>query len=149
MYDWDMNLQRMLVQGVTGGTFGVGDYVKVVGCSGSHCNMFVVEKMLNESYYSLDHFEDPDGNRLNPLSQYVPSDYDLPLGAYGNTVFGLEAVSYDNCLLQNYISGDDATYAVTIWEKVMREYDDKRTIKILRPDYVPKVIEVTERLLNA
>jgi len=147
VYDYDMNLQRILVQSITGGNFTEGNYAKVVG---STSGTFTLGKIVDYAYYGLDHFEGTSGDLLNPLSQYIPgTTISHPIiGAVGQTHDGTVGVSYDNCLLQNYISGDDATYAVTIWENKMMNYDNKRTIKILRPDYVPVVLEAVEKLLN-
>ena len=145
VYDYDTTLQRILVHGITGGTFGDGDYVKSMRDAGTSSDIFTIGKHIEETWNGLDHFENSTGDILNPLSQWTGTE-SIPIGT-GDDGYS-DGVSYDNCLIQNYISGESSVEARTIFETAMHHYDTKRTIKILKKDYIPNVIEAMESVMN-
>lgn len=148
VYDYDMNLQRILVQGITGGSFSDGSIGRVVGMTAGSEYSFTIANVVDSAYNGLHHFEGLSGEVLNPFSQYVSGSTIYPVGAAGASVEGHDAVSYDNCLLQNYVTNTDSTRAVTIWQNKLNELEDNRSIKILNRDYIPKVLEVMEKVMN-
>ena len=144
VYDYDTSLQRVLIHGITGGTFGDGDYIKSLRSAGISSGVFTIGKHMENVWDGLDHFENSTGDILNPLSQWTGL-VSIPIGTGGGYDGG---VSYDNCLIQNYISGESAVEARTIFESAMHHYDTKRTIKILNKDNIPDVIEAMESVMN-
>lgn len=145
VYNYDSTLQRILVHGITGGSFGDGDYVKSMRNAETSSGIFTIGNYIEEAWNGLDHFENSTGDILNPLSQWTGTE-SIPFGT-GDAGYP-NGVSYDNCLIQNYISGESATEARTIFETAMHHYDTKRTIKILKKDYIPDVIEAMESVMN-
>jgi len=144
VYDYDPLLQRILVHKVEGGSFSSDDYVKTMRDAGTSSDIFTIGKVINEAYHAVDHFEDSDGNVMCPLSQWTGVD-SFPIGDPGGVSGG---VSYDACLIQNYVSNSDSTYARTIFETAMQKYESKRSIKIFNKEYIPEVIEAMESIMN-
>ncbi len=115
---------------------------------GTSSDIFPMGKHIEEVWNGLDHFENSTGDILKPLSQWTGTE-SIPIGVTFGVAGGYSGgVSYDNCLIQNYISGESATEARTIFETAMHHYDTKRTIKILKKDYIPDVLEAMESVLN-
>ena len=89
------------------------------GSTRLHTGNKIIGKVVYEDTDALNHFEDADGNVLDPrgmLNTFVPYN---------------ETQTY----LFKYIIGDELTYAVSNFQHELNENDKKRDILLLSPDY--------------
>ena len=111
------------------------------------------EKAKMKMDKALHRFENPiDNTILNPFGAPPTGgtgEQNLISGSTGN-IDGSATVgiSYEDCLLQNYISDSVDTYTKTNFQYETERNEEKRTIKLIRPEMVQKVLIEFENLMQ-
>ena len=159
---WDKTYSRLEVTHVTGDGFISGDYIVTIGTSadGSTFNMSArISRKISQSISALNKFENPvDGTILNPLGS-APQGSTGQQAIIGNTggISGPDSPAFDfyeavcgftATLLYGYIVNDSSTYVKTNFDHEDLENETNRTIKLVRPEYVQKVIQDFEKLMG-
>lgn len=159
---WDKTQSKLEVTGVTGAGFSSGDYIVAIGTSadGSTYNMSArISRKISQSISALHHFENSvDGTVLNPLGSAPQGTTGLQ-AIVGNTggVSGPNAPAFDfyeavcgftSTLLYGYMVNDSNTYVKTNLDYEDSENETNRTIKLVRPEYIQRIIEDFEKLMG-
>jgi len=157
IHRWNKSLSKLEVTGVSG-TFSTGDYIVAIGTSadGSTYNVGAyLARVVDQNHASVHHFENSiDKTILNPLGA-PPTGGTGEQAVVGHTAGGQtigttgDNSTYDDTLLQNYIVGLTDTYTKTNFEYETEENEKKRTIKLVRPDYIAKVVREFEALMRS
>jgi hypothetical protein len=152
---WDTTFQKLEVVGMSG-SFSVGDYLTTVGVSGDleSDGSYVytvarIGRIVSENKDSVHHFADSTGDYLNPYATPPSSgtgDQTL-LGQTGSWNGGA-TVEYGDTILQNYIIDSTDVYTVTNYQHEETQNESKRSIRIISPRYVSKIIEEFERTIK-
>ena len=154
IHKWDKNLAKLELTGVSG-DYSTGDFVVVIGTSGdgSTFNKTArINKIVSLNYESVHHFE-------NPIDQTILNAFGAPptggtgeqkvLGSTGNYDGGTTlGISWENTILQNYIVDADSTYVKTNQDFENEENEKKRSIKLLRPEFLQRVVEEFDKLVR-
>jgi hypothetical protein len=159
---WDKTQSKLEVIGITGDGFTNGDYIVAIGTSadGSTYNMSArISRKVSQSISALHHFENSvDGTVLNPLGS-APQGVTGLQAIIGNTggISGPGAAAFDfyenicgftSTLLYGYIVNDSNTYVKTNFDHEDSENEVHRTIKLVRPEYIQRIIEDFETLMG-
>jgi len=133
--EWDSTTRKLILYN-TSGTFLVGDKLSGVNSDGNSVTG-KLGRIVDIHKMGLHHFEDNDGNTLNPLA--TPPDSD------GNQILiGQDGKSFLDSILHSYITSNNSditTHKAVTFEDFERGLNDsKRNIKILRKDLVDVVI---------
>jgi len=155
VHNWDKSLSKLEVTGVSG-TFATGDFVVAIGTSadGSTYNVGgYIARLVDLNYEALYRFENPiDNTILNPFGTPPTGgtgEQNLISGSTGNFDGGATVgISYENCILQNYIVDSTDTYTKTNFQYETERNEKKRTIKLIRPEMVQKVLVEFEDLMQ-
>ena len=92
---------------------------------------------MDDGRFAVHHFEDSDGNVLNPLA--TPPDADgvqLPVGTERSTT----PVSFSESILSNYLNGS-SLYVVTNQDYEEKVNNNKRQIRIPRKQVVDQIFK--------
>ncbi len=158
---WDKTQSKLEVINITGDGFSEGDYISAIGTSadGSTYTMSArIKKRVQRSIDALHHFEDPDtSTTLNPLGT-VPQPTTGEQAVVGSTggVDGYWAdvdyvstiAGFTQTLLYGYIVNDEQTYVKTNFEHEDTENETNRAIRLIRPEYIQKVVKDFESLMR-
>jgi hypothetical protein len=159
---WDKTLSSLEVIGISG-SFAEDDYIVGIGTSadGTTFNMPAkISRRVQESIYAVHHFEETgtSGVWLNPLGTppQAGSGIQAVLGHTGG-VSGEASSDYDyidtvagitNTLWYAYAVSDSETYATTNLQYEFEENEKKRTINLIKPQFVQKVVRDFEELMR-
>lgn len=157
---WDKSLSKLEVTDVSG-DFAVGDFIVAMGTSADGATYNVggyLARLVDLNYASVHHFENTiDKTILNPLGappsggtgqQAVvghTSGHTLDNGTYSQFT---TATTYEDTLLQNYVADLSSTYVKTNFDYETEENENKRAIKLVKPEYVLKVVREFERIMK-
>lgn len=157
---WDKTYSRLEVIGITGDGFTQGDLICAIGTSadGSTYSMAArISRRVQRSAEALHHFyNSADGSVLNPYGtppQGVTGAQAI-LGYTGGSTFGPEYDYFDtvagitNTLLYAYVVDGSNAYVKTNYQHLEDENEDNRTIKIIRPEYIQRVLRDFEDLMR-
>lgn len=97
-----------------------------------HTGNRTIGKVVYEDTASLHHFEDSDGNHIDPRGMINPNISYNETGTY----------------LYGYIIGDQQTYAISNFTQEINENDRKRDILLLSPDYKQAFLSKISRLFQ-
>jgi len=157
VHRWDKSLSKLEVTGVSG-TFSTGDYIVAIGTSadGSTYNVGAyLARAVDQNHASVHHFENSiDKTILNPLGAppYGGTGEQAIAGHTSSAPLHLSLqdsiATFDDTVLQNYIVDLTDTYTKTNFEYETEENEKKRTIKLIRPDYMATVIREFEELMR-
>jgi len=158
VYKWDKSLSKLEVTDVSG-DFAVGDFIVAIGTSadGSTYNVGAhLSRVVDLNYSAVHHFENTiDNTILNPLG--AP-----PTGGTGEQVlvgrtagagaYSSSAVTYGDTVLQNYVTNVllavSETFAVTNYEHETKENEKFRTIRIIKPEHIQRIVSEFENLMR-
>lgn len=151
IHKWDTTFQKLEVVGMSG-SFSVGDYLTTVGVSADGSSVYTlaqIGRVVAENRYSVHHFADSTGDYLNPYAT-PPSSGTGEQTLLGQTggFSGGAVVTYKDTILQNYIVDSTDVYTVTNSEYEETQNESKRSIKIIAPRYVSKLIEEFEKVIK-
>ena len=159
---WDKTLSSVEVIGISG-DFAQGYYVVGIGTSadGTTYNMPAkITRRVQESIYALHHFQETGTSDvwLNPLGTppQAGSGIQAVLGHTGG-VSGEASSDYDyidtvagitNTLWYAYAVSSSDTYSVSNLQYEFEENEKKRTINLIKPQFVQKVVRDFEELMR-
>lgn len=150
--NWDTTFQKLEVVGMSG-SFSVDDYLTTIAVDdddGSYVYTVArIGRVVSENKESVHHFADSTGDYLNPYATPPSSgtgDQTL-LGQTGSWNGGA-TVEYGDTILQNYIVDSTDVYTVTNVQHEETQNESKRSIKIIAPRYVSKIIEEFEKVIK-
>ncbi len=157
---WDRTLSSLEVIGISG-SFNQGDYIVGIGTSadGTTFNMPTkISRRVQESIYALHHFEE-DGIYLNPLGTppQAGSGLQAVLGHTGGVTGGASDSSYEyintvagitNTLWYSYATSAADTYSIPNLQYEFQENEKKRSIQLIKPQYIDKVTRDFEELMR-
>ena len=169
---WDKTFSKLVVTNVSG-DFSTGDFIVAIGTSadGSTYNVGgYLNRLVDSNHYSIHHFENSiDNTILNPLGappfgitgeqavvgHTIDVDCDYPwvaiLGCEGYTWGGDSGgitVAFEDTLLQNYIDDASPTFVVTNFEYETERNEEKRTIRLVKPEYIQRITSEFEQLMQ-
>jgi hypothetical protein len=151
IHKWDKTFQKLEVVGVSG-SFAVGEKITTIGITGDGSYVYTVSnigRVVTENRASAHHFADITGDFLNPYGT-PPSagtgDQTL-LGQQGSFSGGY-TVEYEHTILQNYAVDSVDTYTVTNYEYEEEQNESKRSIKLLKPQFINAVVQEFEKVIK-
>jgi hypothetical protein len=155
---YDKTLCSLEITDVSG-DFVEGDVIYAHGTTGggTYEIQATVKKAVDRSIDALHHFENPtDGTRLNPLGtppqagtgEQAVLGHTAGSSTLGEFDFLSTAAEYSDTLLYGYIVNDAATYVVTNFQYEDEYNETKRTIKLVRPDALQRVLFDFEKLMS-
>jgi len=155
VHKWNRTFQKIEVVGMSG-EFSIGDYVTAFTSDTNGDNIYTVAKIgriVSQNEFSVHHFADSDGRYLNPLAtppqEGAIEGEQLLLGQTYDTWWdGDREIQYEETILQNYIVDGTNVYTVTNVKYEDDLNESKRSIKIISPKYVSKIIEEFERTIK-
>ena len=151
IHNWDKTLQKLEVTAVSG-SFSVGEKITTIGITGDGSNVYTVSnigRVITENRASAHHFADSTGDFLNPYGTPPASgtgDQTL-LGQQGSFSGGY-TVGYEHTILQNYAVDSVDTYTVTNYEYENVQNESKRSIKLLKPQFINAVVQEFEKVIK-
>ena len=154
VHRWDKSLSKLEVTSVSG-DYSTGDYIVVIGTSGDGTTFnktAQISRIVELNYEALHHF-------ANPIDNTILNAFGAPptggtgeqrlVGTTGNYDGGTTVgVSWGDTLLNNYVVDSDNTYAKVNSEHESDENEKKRNIKVLRPEFLPRIVEEFDRLIR-
>ena len=159
---WDKTLSSVEVIGISG-SFSEDDYIVGIGTSadGSTFNMAAkISRRVQESIYAVHHFEETGTSDtwLNPLGTppQAGSGIQAVLGHTGG-VSGEASSDYDyidtiagitNTLWHAYVVSDSDIYSIANLQYEFEENEKKRTINLIKPQFIQKVVKDFEELMR-
>lgn len=157
---WDKTYSRLEVINITGDGFSQGDLICAIGTSADGTTFTMaarISRRVQRSAEALHHFYNSvDGTDLNPYGtppQGVTGEQAI-LGYTGGTTTGPEFDYYStvagitNTLLYAYIVDGSNSYVKTNYQYLDDENESKRTIKIIKPEYIQRVLRDFEDLMR-
>ena len=158
VYKWDRDLSKIEVTDVSG-DFATGDYLVAIGTSADGATYNVggyLARLVDLNYAAIHHFENSiDKTMLNPLGappfggtgeQAVVGHTSATEGyTYGSSGSN---VTYDDTILQNYVADQSSTYVKTNFEYETERNEERRTIRLIRPEYIQRITSEFENLMQ-
>jgi len=149
--NWDKTFQKLEVVGVSG-SFVVGEKITTVGITGDGSYVYTVAnigRVVTENRASAHHFADSTGDYLNPYGT-PPSEGtgDQTLLGQQGSFSGGYTVEYEQTILQNYAVDSVDTYTVTNYEYEEAQNESKRSIKLLKPQFINAVVQEFEKVIK-
>lgn len=134
--EWDATTRKLILYH-TSGTFLVDD--TILGIDSNNISVIGdIGRIVDIHKIGLHHFEDMQGNVLNPLA--TPPDIDGM-----QTLIGQDGITFSDSILHSYITGIDEdinTHKVVTFDDEERKLnDEKRQIKILKKELVEFVVD--------
>lgn len=157
---WDKTFSRLEVTGITGDGFTQGDLICAIGTSadGSTYTMSArISRRVQRSAEALHHFYNSvDDTELNPYGTppQGATGAQVLLGYTGGSTFGPEYDYFNtiagitNTLIYAYIVDGSDTYVKTNYQYLEDENESKRTIKIIKPEYIQRILRDFEDLMR-
>ena len=150
---YDPSTKKLVLYNINGNDMVVTDILKGKdsGTEGT------VTRIVQEHPQSLHHFEDASteylGTKLDPLATPPSGGLQVAVGLTGNAWAGGGAgVTFGNTILHSYTNSLDAsvtTHTVVTNDEYERAKNESlRSIKILRGDFVTKVVEDFDRVIK-
>ena len=163
--EYDPQVHKVRVTGIASGfEFSVDDTIKTFNATGGVLlenaqGEAKIQRIVTDSSQSLHHFETSgstfDGYDseeigggeqtskiwLDPLSTYTP-------GLSGQVSMGSGGVTFGRTLLCGYVYNGSSNYVKTNYDYESEENENKRTISLLNPDYLPQVIKEFKLLIR-
>ena len=158
VYKWDKDLSKIEVTDVSG-DFATGDYLVAIGTSADGATYNVggyLARLVDLNYAAVHHFENSiDKTILNPLGA-PPSGGTGEQAVVGHTsategyTYGSSGsnVTYDDTILQNYVADQSSTYVKTNFEYETERNEERRTIRLIRPEYIQRITSEFENLMQ-
>ena len=161
---WDSTLSSMEVIGMTGPPLVEGDYIVGIGTSadGSTFNMSAkISRRVEDSTFALHHFQESGTSDvwLNPLG--TPPQAGSGMQAIVGHTGGVEGEGSDsgyeylstiagiaNTLSYAYIVNDSEVYTRSNLQYEFVENEKNRTINLIRPQFIQRVIKDFEELMR-
>ena len=154
VHKWDKSLSKLEVTGVSG-TYSTGDFIVVIGTSadGTTFNKTAkINRIVELNYESVHHFENPIDNTILNAFAAPPTGGTGEQNLVGNTGNydggSTVGVSWGDTVLNNYVVDADSTYVKTNKDFENEENEKKRKIKLIRPEYLQRVVEEFDRLIR-
>jgi len=134
------------------GTISVGD--TLVGKSNGSTGELT--RLVDLNSQSVHHFEDASTaylyNEIDPLATPPVNGQQVAIGSTGDAFSTTTAATFGNTVLYAYVNsldGNVTTHSVVTNEKYERDLNDsRRTVKILRDEYVTAVVDDFARVLK-
>jgi hypothetical protein len=158
---WDKTQSKLEVINITGDGFVEGDHISAIGTSadGSTYTMSAkIAKRVQRSIDALHHFEDPSTQTiLNPLGtppqpvsgvQAVVGHTAGVSGGWTDFDYLQVAAGLTQTILFGYIINDETTYVKTNFQHEESFNETNRTIKLIKPDFIQKVVKDFEQLMR-
>jgi hypothetical protein len=152
VHDWDKSLARLMVSSVTG-SFVAGDFIALEKESDGSTvyDIAKIGRLVQISSEALHHFEDSAENHLSPMAT-PPNTASITADSVqfhlGGTNASGEEVTYDDTILDSYINGSVDTFTVTNSTYEFRRNEEKRSIKLIRPEFVTRMAQEFEELIQ-
>ena len=147
---WDPSIKKLVLYNETGSP----QEGNTISSYDSRGNLITasISRVVDIHRFALDHFETLDGSKdLNPLGTTPDDDgKQLVIGQTGDAPYDVDAVTFGNTILYSYILGNSPTthLTVSIAEEQVKTNDSKRTIRLLKPDYVERVSDELSKILK-
>lgn len=155
---YDKTLCSLEVTSISG-DFYADDVIYAHGITdgGTYEVQATVKKLVDTSIEALHHFQNPiDNTILNPLGtppqagtgEQAVIGHTGGLESLGDFEFLSTEAEYEDTLLYGYIVNNASTYVITNYEHENSENDNKRTIRLIRPEMLQRVISDFEKLMS-
>ena len=149
VHEWDKGYARLLVTGASA-SFSVGDYITTLASTADGSTLYDVAqigRIVTLSPDALHHFEDSDKNYLNPLAT-PPNAGTAEQYLLGATNADGDTIAYGDTMLDNYVNGSFDTYTLTNSEFEFRKNEERRKIKLIRPEFVGRMAREFEDVIQ-
>lgn len=147
---WEPSLKKLVIYNETGAP-QAGDTITSYDSAGNTITA-TIGRVVDIHRFALDHFETNDETKdLNPLGTSPDSNgRQLVIGQTGDAPYTVDAVTFGNTILYSYITGNTPTThrTITIAEEQEKNNDSRRTIRLLKEDYVERVNDEFTRIMR-
>ena len=152
VHKWNRTLQKLEVTGMSG-SFSVDDYISAISIDdtdGSYVYTVArIGRVVSENKDSVHHFADVTGDYLNPYATPPSAGTgDQTLIGQTGSWSGGATVEYGDTILQNYIVDSTDTYTITNRQYEEKQNESKRSIKIIAPRYISKLLQEFEKVIQ-